>query len=51
MSAVMRMQLIGADLFDFEGIRSEDEFLLMVDDILITGSHELVFRKALKSGG
>jgi hypothetical protein len=51
MSAVMRMQLIGADLFDFEGIRSEDEFLLMVDDILITGSHELVVRKALKSGG
>ena len=51
MSADMRRQLIGSDLFDFEGVRSEDEFLIMIDDILITGSHEFVVGKALEAGG
>jgi hypothetical protein len=51
MSAEMRRKLIGADMFDFEGVRSEDEFLIMIDDILITGSHEFVVGKALGSAG
>jgi hypothetical protein len=51
MSAAMRRQLIGADLFDFEGVRTSDEFLLLIDDILITGSHEYVVGKALQQAG
>lgn len=51
MSAAMRRELIGADLFNFEGIRSSDEFLILIDDILITGSHEYVVGKALQQAG
>jgi len=51
MSALMRKQLIGSDKFDFEGVRSEDEFLILIDDVFITGSHEYVVGKALKSSG
>jgi len=47
LNALDRLKLIGSDLFYIDSARAKGKTLLMLDDIKITGSHELILNRTL----
>lgn len=51
LSAEQRLSLIGNDSFYVDSLFLENKFLLFIDDIKITGSHQIVVERMIKQFG